>query len=411
MKQGYKTVVKQKEYMKYLMASIINRCGDSIDMIAFSWLIYEVTGSASWSTIILGMNMLPTVLIQPLAGAIVEGLNKKKVMVICDCLRGFFVALIASLFLMERLNPWILLIITLANSSVEAFGMPAGMAFLPKLLSKEDYNFGISLSQSTSRLMEVVGMGVAGIIISTLGIGIAIYIDAISFFLSGLIIAFIKVKESIKERPKFEIKAYFDILSGGFTYVRSIPIVLCLCLFGMLLNVLLVPFSALQTPYVKDILGIGASGLSMIGISGSIGLALGAFVYPYLNQKFTHRTLFLTGGFFSVLLYLGWYLIPLIDNKSLILIVLGIITLIAQFGLSFLISSVNISFIQHVEEDYLARAGSIFNSIACFASPATSFLLSGVLLFLSIREVFIFFALFTFILFTVMIFIKTLKEM
>lgn len=411
MKQGYKTIMKQKEYIKYLIANIINRCGDSIDMIAFSWLVYEVTGSPAWSAIILGMNMLPTVIIQPLAGAIVENLNKKNVIVLCDFLRGLFVALIATLYLMNLLNPWILLIITLANSSVEAFSMPAGLAFLPKLLNKEDYNFGISLSQSSSRLMEVISMGIAGVIIAVFGIGVAIYIDAISFFLSGLIIALIKVKESIKTQVKFEMKAYLQVLQGGLEYVRGIPIIFFLCLFGMLLNVLFVPLSALQTPYVKDVLGIGASGLSIIGVSGSIGLAIGAFIYPYLNLKFTHRTLFLTGGFLSVLLYLGWYLIPLIDNKNMILVVLGAITLIAQFGLAFIISSVNISFVQHVEEEYLARAGSIFNSISCFASPVTSFLLSGVLLFLPIRTVFIAFALFTFILFTAMIFMKTLREM
>ena len=72
MEQGYRQIFKQREFMKMTGANFINRFGDSIDMIAFTWLIFELTGSASWSAIMLGVNMIPNVLVQPFAGAIVE---------------------------------------------------------------------------------------------------------------------------------------------------------------------------------------------------------------------------------------------------------------------------------------------------------------------------------------------------
>ena len=54
MEQGYRQIFKQREFMKMTGANFINRFGDSIDMIAFTWLIFELTGSASWSAIMLG---------------------------------------------------------------------------------------------------------------------------------------------------------------------------------------------------------------------------------------------------------------------------------------------------------------------------------------------------------------------
>lgn len=68
-KIGYKDVFRQKEYLKMIFAALINRFGDSIDAIAFTWIVYELTGNAAWSAIIFGANRVPSVIITPLAGA------------------------------------------------------------------------------------------------------------------------------------------------------------------------------------------------------------------------------------------------------------------------------------------------------------------------------------------------------
>ena len=78
-KVGYKDVLKQKEYVKLIIANLISRFGDSIDAIAFTWLVYAITGSAAWSAIIFAVNQLPSVLVQPFAGALVENMDKKKI--------------------------------------------------------------------------------------------------------------------------------------------------------------------------------------------------------------------------------------------------------------------------------------------------------------------------------------------
>ena len=68
--------------MKMIFAALINRFGDAIDAVASAWIVYELTNNAAWSAIIFGVNRLPSVLITPLAGAWVEGQNKKKIMII-----------------------------------------------------------------------------------------------------------------------------------------------------------------------------------------------------------------------------------------------------------------------------------------------------------------------------------------
>ena len=84
----YRTLLKNRNYTKLLSANMINRLGDGIDSIAFTWLTYALTKNASLSAIVFAANVLPTVLFQPLAAPFVDRMQKQKVMVWSDLLRG-----------------------------------------------------------------------------------------------------------------------------------------------------------------------------------------------------------------------------------------------------------------------------------------------------------------------------------
>ena len=98
---------------------------DSLDTIAYSWIMYEVTGSASLMALVVGLNYLPTVFLMPLAGAIVDRMNKKRVMIIADILRFCIVGLIVILYGSGQLNAVIIATFTLLTSAIEAFRIPA----------------------------------------------------------------------------------------------------------------------------------------------------------------------------------------------------------------------------------------------------------------------------------------------
>ena len=107
-KIGYRDILKQTEYMKMIFAALVNRFGDSIDAIASTWIVYELTGSAAWSAVIFGVNRIPSVFVPPLAGAWVEGRNKKVIMVLTDLIRAACVAFVASGYLFGFLQAWML---------------------------------------------------------------------------------------------------------------------------------------------------------------------------------------------------------------------------------------------------------------------------------------------------------------
>ena len=130
---NYLKILKVSEYRKFLLSNLINRFGDSMESIAFTWVVYQITNSASWSAIVFALNMLPNVIVQPFAGAIVENMNKKQVIIATHFLRASLITLFIILFKLDYVNPLILSCFTLIITTVESFNV-AAQNFCQKIL-------------------------------------------------------------------------------------------------------------------------------------------------------------------------------------------------------------------------------------------------------------------------------------
>ena len=145
---NYRLLFKQKEYMKFIIANAVSRLGDSIDAIAFTWLVYEKTGSASWSAIIFGLNKLPTIFLQPFLGVLGDLFDRKQMILLSHLARFLSVCLIIYWLYIDNISPVYLAIFTLLISTFEAINMPASSAFILEILDEDYYAYGNSFSSS-----------------------------------------------------------------------------------------------------------------------------------------------------------------------------------------------------------------------------------------------------------------------
>ena len=336
--------------------------------------------------------MLPSIIFQPFAGVWVERMDKKKIMIITDVIRGVCVSLISLLFILGILNPFILLFITFINSSVEAFRLPASSSILPKLLPKDYYEYAISFSNTACKISELVGLAVAGGIIATFGMQTAILLDAITFIMSAIIISFIKLNTHVsKSFSSFSEKStYFTDLKDGFKYIKTKKIILTLCIICALLNTGLVPLNSLQAPLVKTIFNGNVGLLTILSVTLSLGMIIGSLIYPTINKRIKNTILMSISG-----LFLGIYYILIIFISTLNLsyfmanILLGIISAILGLFVSLLSASLQVLFIKSVEENYLSRCSAIFNASSCSTVPAMSFIISIASSSMSVNSIFI----------------------
>lgn len=372
-----------------IAANLISRFGDSVDAIAYSWMVYQLTGSTAWLSVILGVNMIPTVLFQPLGGGLTEYFRKKRVIVICDIARGAVVFLTGVCMLTGALRPWHLLIFTFVNSSIEALRIPNGLAILPQILNKENYKAAISMDQGVRRTSELIGMGCAGIIIGWLGIGGALFVDAVTFLASGLLLSFLQVNEEKRKNVRFQIQGYAGTLKEGFVYFKKSDLAVMVCVICVVQNLCTLPIENLQAAYISEYLRLDVFAMSVGGTAITIGMILGALCLPAISQKISEKRLLIQGGILIGILYFFYIMIGMIPVDS------G--KYISYFAAAFVFGVLNsmigvtvqVIFVSRIPEEFVGRISGIFNALACSSLPVGSFLLAGLSAFFPIAELYL----------------------
>ena len=378
---NYLNILKESEYRKLLFSNLINRFGDSVESIAFTWVVYQITNSAAWSAIVFALNMLPNVIVQPFAGAIVEKMNKKRVVIATHFLRALLITLFIILFKLDYVNPLILSCFTLIITTAESFNLPAGTAFTAQVIKREDINAGMSLNSVFANAASLVGSGAAGFIIAKSGVEAAMLIDVSTFIIAAILIGLIKEASNAvsnnTDSTKNNSSGYIKMLKEGIVYVFKTPVVRNFCIICIVLNCMLIPLSALKAPIVNDIFGMGSELLSFAGIFSSIGGIVGAVLLPYIAKTLSPLRITIMGTF---LLIIGMTCIPagrlVKGNAILSYILISASFFIMVSAASLVIGIINIQFMKCVDHNYMARVSAVFNSSVIASVPIGSFIVS-----------------------------------
>ncbi len=366
------------QFTKLLIANAISRFGDSIDMIAFAWLIYTITNSASWSAVIVGVNQFVSVIFQPFVGSIVENRNKKKVMVYADLMRfiTIFIFFISNKAGMEQ--PILFVCFTAMVSFIETFRIPAGISVLPYLLKEEDYDKGISTNNAISKGLELIGMLLAGTVITWVGASGAILLDGITFLISALLIATIQYHNiSISQQNK--AANYIQMTIEGMKFLWTQKSLLLICVICGLINASVIPFDSLQAAYINLYFEEKVQVLSAISIAISLGMLFGAAVYQKFTRIHNNSSILSAGGMTIGFYYIAAFFITKINGSSLwngiflrVLLII-IASFIVGVALAFMNNYVQIYFIKEVKQEFLSRISSISTTITTALSPITAF--------------------------------------
>lgn len=268
-----------KNYTKALVATAITRFGDSVDAIAFSWLVYVMTGSRALMGTIFAISIIPNLIILPFGGVLADVFNKKIITVMGDILRAVSVTTLALFYFYGILEVWHLFVFVSMNSLFESFANPARGGMLPSIIDQEDYVKGSSWLGTASHIGSLIGLSVASIFIALIGIWGTILVDGVTFVISAIITATIAFKDNRQEvttKPQF--KQYFVLIKEGFFYVKEKRILMILLGLAAFLNFALVPYNVLRPIYVVEVLELGVEGLSYLGIAILIGMTVGGYV-------------------------------------------------------------------------------------------------------------------------------------
>jgi len=293
--KGYKALLNYKDFIKIWVGNTISRFGDAIDSIAFLWMVYEMTGSTLMMGTVMAVNAAPAVLFGMTAGVLVDRMDKKKVMIVTDLLRGLSTAVMAILYIWNMISIWHLYAFTFINSLCEVFASPARASAMQVLVDKKHYLTANSLRQASASIAEIAGTAAAAIIMGYLSIGAAILIDSATFFISSFTAIIAKIKISGNKNRPLNIKQFYREFVEGLTVIKSNVVLLVSLTMACLVNLVLAPFNVLMPEYSDKILMAGEKGMSLILMSFTIGMVAGSLIIGQIGHRFKKSTMVITG--------------------------------------------------------------------------------------------------------------------
>ena len=260
---------------------LVSAIGSSLTALAASILVYRLTGSALSVGLMLIATSGPTVLIGLVAGVFVDRFDRKRILLVSDLLRALLIFLIP--FLIQLNSNWLYVIVAL-TSAITQFFDSAHASILPEVSTDEELSAANALMAISSVGSTTIGFAAAGLLAASVNIHWAFYLDALSFLLSAVLVAFTPLPR-VPNLENTSIQAIRQNLQAGLHTVQSAPILRSLfivaapifLIFG-LQNTLILPFSIRELQATEF-------DFSLQQAAETVGVAVGSLIMARLADR------------------------------------------------------------------------------------------------------------------------------
>jgi MFS family permease len=316
------------DFRQLWLAQTVSQLGTQITFIAVPLIaIRSLDASPLAIGALNALEFAPFVLVGLFAGAVVDRLRRRAVMVAADVARAIVLASIPIAYLLDALTLPLLLVVTVLIASLSVFFDVAYQSYLPSLVSRTqlvDANSKLELSRSAA---QVGGAALAGGLIQLLTAPVAVIVDCVSFLGSALAVTAIRKPESSPAEATKEARAMRstakDILDGIRLVHRERPL-RYLALSSATSNLGLAVVEALVLIYAVRSLRLDIAVIGAIFAAGNFGIAVGALAAKRLVDRVGVGRAILVGavgqGFGLLLIPLAhsWWAIPILVGAQVI---------------------------------------------------------------------------------------------
>jgi len=301
-----------KPIMLLWLGHIISHAGDAIYQISLPWLILELTGSKTSTSLVAVSVYLPAVLFSLMAGVIGDRFDRRGVMIFSDGARMLFVGSLVAYLLNGGTEPLIIGTFAFTVSTFGTLFYPARDALIPSLVKPEQLTSTNAFISTSGQLAHLSGPVLAGALFAWVGLNHLFTIDAVSFSVSMICIALISKKHITIQQEK-EPATHMHQLKEGLQFVRKKGDLAGLITLTAVNNLFIMGPAMVGTPiFVREVLNLDFGAYAMIEAHMAGGMLAGTlFIWRFGKKINRSRVLFwgmvLDGLTYSLLYYAGNY--------------------------------------------------------------------------------------------------------
>lgn len=306
---------RHSDFLKLWAGETVSQFGSLIGGMALQFAAILVLGASPIQIALLAIaSRLPAFLAGPLAGAWVDRLRRRPIMIVADCGRALFLATIPAASLLGALRIEQLYAVAVVDGILTTFFDVAYQSYLPTLVTRDQLVEGNSKLAATASIAEIGGFGIAGWLVQLVTAPLAILVDATSFVASALAVWLIRAPESPPRSAEAHRSLWREAREGllvvtGDPYLRAMAVTtvmfeLSFQIVGAVINL----YGLRELGFSPGVLG------AIYGVGGASSLIGSLLAAPVAQRLGTGRAM--VAGVFMMGLSILW--LPLAPGPTIV---------------------------------------------------------------------------------------------
>ncbi len=287
--QAAPSLLRHPDFVRLWTGETISQLGSQVSALAIPFVAIDILRASTFAVALLGViDFLPFLLIGLPAGVWVDRLRRRPVMIVGDLGRAAALATIPIAYVAGLLTIVQLYVVGFVVGVLTVFFDVAYQSYLPSLVAREQLQEGNAKLEVSRAGAQVVGPGLAGILIGVLRAPLAVVVDALSFLASALFLVLIRRPEPPPAthheggQPRPGMRS--EMAEGlryvlGHAYLKNIAACTATAnLFGNVATSVLLVFAVRE-------LGLSAAEIGIAFSIGATGALLGALVSNRVSTR------------------------------------------------------------------------------------------------------------------------------
>lgn len=355
-----------RNFRLFWTGQLVSLIGTSLQVIAEGWLIYDLTGSTFWLGMVGLLALIPVLPVSLLGGLLIDraqsaAARRRLIMITQSCLL-VQAALFGLLAVSGWLQLWHIILLYFVFGAILAIDHPARRAFLMDLVPPADLASAVALNAAVFNFSGLIGYALGGVLIATLGAGLAMLVNAVTYLGPLLGLALIRFDDTPppslpqlgggtvgsqpeRQRPpqpgegrggvssKPPLKQGEGVtasaLSAGLLTLWQQPAILGVVTLMAVGGGLAWPVFGMLPAYADAVLHTDATGLGILMAAGAFGSVLGTVLVAKIGSAARGRNLTIASLVLPLLIG-GFALANSLVWACLLLIAVGAVLLVLQ---------------------------------------------------------------------------------
>ena len=261
--------LKIYNYRVYAAGALVSNTGTWMGRVAQDWLVLtELTPHSSVALgIVTGLQFAPIVLLAPMAGVITDRFPKRRILFATQSALALTSLLTGVLVVTGAVQLWHIYLLAFAQGVATALDNPARQTFVSEMVPRQSLSNAVGLNSASFNAARLIGPGVAGLVIATVGTGPAFFVNTLSFV--AVLFALWRMRTGeLTPGPRLRGKGQ---LREGIRYVRGRPDIVLIMALVFVLGTFGMNFQMTTALMATAVFHKGAGGYGLLGSIMAVG--------------------------------------------------------------------------------------------------------------------------------------------